>query len=91
MGGDVYRNFFGEAPFGLPSPRSASAGRIRTFIAPNKAPDAPSGIANCVIRRKGAEASPCSTSPLMTQLAEPGEDEMPIVGEIDCSIRRGIW
>jgi hypothetical protein len=31
LGRDEYRNFFEEAPFGLPSPRSASARRMRTF------------------------------------------------------------
>jgi hypothetical protein len=52
LGGDEYRNFLGEAPFGSPLLKSR-----------RQAAFAPSSIANCVIGRVGADAGLGSTSP----------------------------
>jgi len=49
-----------------------------------------SKIANHVIRRVGAEAGPLLHIPPMTQLAQPGDREIPAVSEVDGTTRRGV-
>jgi hypothetical protein len=50
----------------------------------------PSSIANYVIKKVLRGSRPMLHIPPMTQLAWPGEHEIPIVGEIDCRARCGF-
>jgi len=81
MGGDEYRNFLRRGTF----PSSLSAYR--------RPPDAsaPSSIATHVIRRIGAEAIPCSTSPDDAVATAWASTRSRSRGETDCTIQRGIW
>ena len=86
MGGDEYRNFSEEAPFGPSSLENVVHPPCPTFVARSGAPSArePRQPRHQEGRRG---RRPLLHIPPMTQLAEPSEHETPAVGGIDCAIR----